>query len=142
MIVYAESSAVLAWLLGEPAGALVQLELARAELVVTSELTAVECRRCLVRGVKAGRLGEGVAADRAARLTTVASEWNLVRMESSVLDRAGAPFPVEPVGTLDAIHLGSALAARSGLGPIAVLTLDHPVRRAAVALGFAVLPTE
>ena len=56
MILYAESSAVLSWLLGEPAAPVVRRELASAELVLTSELTAVECRRGLVRAVQAGRL--------------------------------------------------------------------------------------
>jgi hypothetical protein len=54
VILYAESSAVLCWLLGEGAAPLVRRELASAELVLTSELTAVECRRGLVRAVRAG----------------------------------------------------------------------------------------
>lgn len=140
MILYAESSAVLCWLLGEGAAPQVRHGLASAELVLTSELTAVECRRGLVRAVRAGRLREGVAADRAARLLAANAEWNQIRLESPILERAGAPFPVEPVGTLDAIHLSSALTARAGLGPVAMLSLDHSVRQVAAALGFALLP--
>ena len=49
MILYAESSAVLAWLLGEPAGRDVRALLAKADRVVTSALTAVECARALAR---------------------------------------------------------------------------------------------
>lgn len=142
MILYAESSAVLSWLLGEPAAPLVQRELASAELVLTSELTAVECRRGLVRAVRSGRLREGLAADRAARLLAANAEWNQIRLESPILERAGAPFPVEPLGTLDAIHLSSALTARTNLGPLAVLSLDRLVREVAAALGFTVLPDE
>ena len=142
MILYAESSAVLSWLLGEPAAPLVRRELAAAELVLTSDLTAVECRRGLVRAVKAGRLREGVAADRAARLLAANAEWNQIRLELPILERAGAPFPVEPVGTLDAIHLSSALTARASLGPVAMLSLDHSVRQVAAALGFDLLPGE
>jgi hypothetical protein len=140
VIVYAESSAVLSWLLGEASAPVVRQELASAELVLTSELTAVECRRGLVRAVKAGRLREGVAADRAARLLAVNSEWNQIKFELPILERAGAPFPVEPVGTLDAIHLSSALTARASLGPVAMLSLDHSVRQVAAALGFDLLP--
>ena len=140
MIIYAESSAVLSWLLGEAAARLVQRELASAELVLTSELTATECRRGLVRAVKAGRLREGVAADRTARLLAANAEWNQIKLESPILERAGAPFPVEPVGTLDAIHLSSALTARASLGPLAMLSLDRSVRQVAAALGFGLLP--
>lgn len=140
MILYAESSAVLSWLLGEPLAPLMQQELATAELVLTSELTVAECRRGLVRAVRAGRLHEGVAADRGARLLAASAEWNQIKVESSVLERAGAPFPVEPVATLDAIHLSSALVTRAHLGSLAVLSLDRTIRQVATALGFEVRP--
>ena len=140
MIVYAESSAVLAWLLGEFYTVAVAEALSGAELVVTSELTALECRRGLARAVHAGRLREGVAADKASRLAAVAAEWTQIRLETSILDRAAGRFPVEPVGTLDAIHLSSAITARSAVGPVIMLSLDKHVRRAAAALGFDILP--
>ena len=49
MIVYAESSAVLAWLLGESNEPLVRDALDGADRVVTSSLTALECARGLTR---------------------------------------------------------------------------------------------
>jgi len=55
----AESSAVLAWLLGEPAGEAVRRMLAEAECVVSSTLTQVECARALARGVASGRMSRG-----------------------------------------------------------------------------------
>ena len=45
MIVYAESSAVLAWLLGESNESLVRATLGASERVRTSSLTALECAR-------------------------------------------------------------------------------------------------
>lgn len=140
MILYAESSAVLCWLLGEAAAPLVQRELASAELVLTSELTLAECRRGLVCAVSAKRLREAVAADRAARLLAASAEWTQIKVESVVLERAGAPFPIEPVGTLDAIHLSSALLARANLGALSLLSLDRSLRDGAEALGFEVRP--
>ena len=59
MIVYAESSAVLAWLLGEADGKPVRRLLAEAERVVASTLTPLECARSLARGVATGRLKDG-----------------------------------------------------------------------------------
>ena len=47
MNIYAESSAVLAWLLGESAGHRVREVLRRAELVAASDLTLLECDRVL-----------------------------------------------------------------------------------------------
>jgi hypothetical protein len=58
-----------------------------------------------------------------------------------VLEAAKRPFPNEPVRTLDAIHLASALLARSAISGLALLSLDLRVRAAAAALGFKVLPS-
>ena len=49
MIVYAESSAVLAWLLGESSQTQVLRELQGAERVVSSVLTGLVCARGLAR---------------------------------------------------------------------------------------------
>lgn len=45
MSLYAESSAVLAWLLDEAAGTVVRQTLSEAEIVVASDLTLIECDR-------------------------------------------------------------------------------------------------
>ena len=65
MIVYAESSAVLSWLLGEPSGPAVCRALQTAEFVVTSDLTLIECDRALHRARGIGQL----SADRFAELS-------------------------------------------------------------------------
>ena len=49
MNIYAESSAVLAWLLGEAPGSRVREVLRRAELVMASDLVLIECDRVLIR---------------------------------------------------------------------------------------------
>ena len=73
MNVYAESSAVLAWLLGEEAGRPVRQVLRRAELVMASDLTLVECDRVLIRAVTLEEIDEAAAADRRARLNAAAA---------------------------------------------------------------------
>lgn len=45
MNIYAESSAILAWLLGEVTGSRVREALLRAELVFSSDLVLIECDR-------------------------------------------------------------------------------------------------
>jgi predicted nucleic acid-binding protein len=137
---YAESSAVLAWLLGEPRGEVARRVLAEAEVVLASELTLVECERVLIRAVALGTVSEAVAADRRAVLSRAATHWHLVRLAGEVLGRARRPFAHEPVRTLDALHLASALVGRSAAPNLALLSLDERVRANGEALGFELLP--
>jgi len=140
VIVYAESSAVLAWLLGEPAAEVVRQALAGAERVVTSALTPLECQRAVARGVATGQLS-GAAAGAAARLLASASAgWALMEMTGPALDRARTAFPSEPVRTLDAIHLAAAAEFRQALGPLTILSLDERIRANAAPLGLTPAP--
>jgi len=139
---YAESSAVLAWLLDEPAGRHVRQALADTEIVVASDLTIVECDRVLLRAAALGELTEADAADRRAHLSTAASHWHVLRIGPEVVERARQPFPGEPIRTLDAIHLASALVARAAVARLEVLSLDDRIRRAASMLGMRVQPTQ
>ena len=140
MNVYAESSAVLAWLLDEASGPRIRQLLAKAEIIVASDLTIIECERVLRRAVALGDLTEGDAADRRAHLTTAAAHWHVFRIAPEIVDRARQAFPGEPIRTLDAIHLASALVARSAVAGLELLSLDERVRTAGGMLGFRVRP--
>ena len=140
MNIYAESSAVLAWLLGEAAGRRVREVLRHAELVMASDLVLIECDRVLIRAVTLGEIDEAKAADRRAYLNAAASHWHLCRLSLDIVDRAGHAFPAEPVRTLDAIHLASALAVRSTVPSTELLSLDDRIRRAGEQLGFRLQP--
>jgi predicted nucleic acid-binding protein len=97
--IYAESSALLAWLLDEEAAPRVRKALAAAS-----------------------------------------AHWQLLRVGADVVDRARQPFPGDPIRTLDAIHLASALVARSAVAGLEILTLDERIRQAARRLGVRVQP--
>lgn len=140
MNIYAESSAVLAWLLGESAGHRVREVLRRAELVAASDLTLLECDRVLIRAVMMGEVDEATAADRRARLNAAAAHWHMWRVSWDIIDRARNPFPGEPVRTLDAIHLASALAVPSAVPGVELLALDDRIRRSGRQLGFRLQP--
>lgn len=142
MNVYAESSAVLAWLLDEDAGAFVRQTLSAASAIVASDLTLIECGRVLHRAAALGELTEAEVADRRAHLATAASQWHVLRIGPEVVDRARQPFPGDPLRTLDAIHLASALVARSAIAGLGLLSLDERIRRAATKLGVKVLPAQ
>jgi hypothetical protein len=137
---YAEASAVLAWLLGEARAAEVQACLGSAELVIASDLTLVECDRVLLRAARLGELTEADAAGRRAKLGRAAAHWTVLRLSGDVINRARQPFSREPIRTLDARHLASALVARAAVPDLGVLSLDDAVRADARALGFAVQP--
>jgi predicted nucleic acid-binding protein len=138
--VYAESSAVLAWLLDEGSAADVREVLATSEVILASDLTLIESDRVLLRAVVLGELTEAEAADRRAHLMTAAAQWHVFRISAEIVERARQPFPGEPIRTVDAIHLASALAARATLPGLALLSLDGRIRRAAAPLGMRVRP--
>jgi len=137
---YAESSAVLAWLLDETAAAEIRRLLTEADIIVASDLTLIECDRVLIRARTLGELTEADAADRRAHLANAATHWQIMRVAPEVVDRARQPLPEEPIRTLDALHLASALTARAAIAGLKLLSLDDRVRKSAKRLGLQLLP--
>ena len=140
MNLYAESSAVLSWLLGEKHGAAVRRSLRSAGVVLTSDLTLVECERVLIRALTLKAITQKNADSRRKRLRSASAAWYVLRVGGDIIDRARQPFPIEPIRTLDALHVASALNARAAVPDIAFLTLDHKIRSVARELGFSVVP--
>ena len=133
---YVESSALLAALLEQDVDALREL---RARGVrITSALTFAEASRGLIRARAAGRISE--VEERAAlrALQTFERRCSVVSVTGGVLTRAGRPFPVEPIRTLDAIHLATAELLGEPPQLVTIITRDHRVRDNARALGYAV----
>jgi predicted nucleic acid-binding protein len=133
---YIDTSALLRIILREP-GALEELR--TYDGLVSSELIAVESARTIDRLRLHGTL---TAEEAAARLRTV-SEWleaiDLVLVRPPVLGRASEPMPM-PLGTLDALHLATALIWRDRLGSLPTMaTHDSALGLAARAFGFNVL---
>lgn len=140
MVIYAESSAVLAWLFDEPSADDVIRAIESADLVVTSELTAVECARAVHRALKAGRIDHGQAHALRAAFTSAGAQWDRLEIGERVLALASGPFPAEPVRALDAIHLASVTLAREVWPDLTVLSLDDRIRASTSALGTTVSP--
>ena len=80
-------------------------------------------------------------ADLRAHLNAAATAWNVLRLAPEVIERARQPFPAEPIRTLDALHIASALYARQVVPDLEILSLDDRIRRASHALGFDLQPT-
>lgn len=140
MTLYAETSAVLRWLFDEPQGAEIDALLRRADKVMCSRLTLIEVRRVVRRMVATGQLDEASAADAFDAFALAVARWGVLDLSREVTDRAEDRFPIEPVRTLDAIHLASALSLRHAVADLRLLSTDQRVRENGVRLGFEVVP--
>ena len=136
MIVYLDTSALLRLVLAEPGGL---VHLPSAETLVSSELLAVESMRTIDRLRVHGALSVEEAASRRALATEWLEAVDLVLLQRPVLARASEPFPT-PLGTLDAIHLATALVWRDRMHQaLVVATHDRDLALAARSFGFEVL---
>jgi len=111
-----------------------------SDKVLCSRLTLVEVRRVVRRMVAAGQLVETSGADVLDAFAAAVARWAVLDLSREVTDRAEDRFPIEPVRTLDAIHLASALTLRHAVPDLRLLSTDERVRGNALRLGFDVVP--
>jgi predicted nucleic acid-binding protein len=90
--------------------------------------------------VAVGALSDAEAARRQEQVNAAAEHWVVLTMDREVVERARRRFPQEPIRILDAIHLATAVQARSLMTEVQVLTFDKRIRDNATALGFDILP--
>ena len=135
--VYFETSALLRWLLDQAGANDVRRAVDRAKDVVTSRITLAESERVLVRAEGEGQLREGDARRLRGVLNRAWASWTRMAVSDEVLARAGRPFPVEPVRTLDAIHLATALEFASVFPKLTMLSHDRRIQENAEALGIS-----
>jgi predicted nucleic acid-binding protein len=136
VIAYLDTSALLRLVLREP-GALVDLR--SCEALVSSELLVVEALRTIDRLRLQGALSVEQAASRRVTVTEWLEAVDLVLLRPPVLARASDPFPI-PLGTLDALHLATALVWRDRMRRALVMaTHDDALALAARAFGIEVL---
>jgi predicted nucleic acid-binding protein len=135
VIAYLDASVVLRLVLGEEQRL---AEWDQVESAVASALTEVECLRTLDRLARMGRLSPDELAERRGAVYQLLAAVDLIDVSRTVLRRASEPFPT-PLGTLDAIHLSTALLWREAAGdPLTLTTHDRELATAARAAGFAV----
>ena len=129
-----DSSVLLRVVLGEPGRLRVWSKITGA---VASELITLECLRTIDRARIRLRLDDEDVADRRAAVLEAIEAFSLVPVGPPVLERAAEPFPTM-LGSLDAIHLASALLVRDSFEDLSVATHDQELAVAARAMGFRV----
>lgn len=134
MSVYVDSSVLLRVILGEP-GRL--RGWARIDHVLSSELTRLESLRTIDRARLRLRLDDEEVAQRRSAVLEAIETFDLVPVSADVLERAAEPFPTV-IGSLDAIHLASALLVRPELDQLSFATHDRELGLAARSVGFQV----
>ena len=133
---YVESSALLAAFL--EGDSLAQHALRGPGRRISSALTLTESRRAIVRARALNRLTTDDERAIVRGLTTFARGCDIIGVTDDVLARAGRPFPVEPIRTLDAIHLATLELLGEPPYLVTVLTRDERVAANARALGYVV----
>ena len=106
----------------------------------SSELLVVECNRVIDRYRLQGELDDdGIAAVKSA-LNHFVSGITLFSLERRILELASHSFPTV-VGTLDAIHLSTALIWKNSIKKdIVLFSNDTRLCTAAKALGISMMP--
>lgn len=136
MIVYVDTSVLLRIVLGQPDRL---PEWSSITLVVTSALTEVESLRTLDRRRRQGLLDDQELADRRGLTLRLLDRMDRVDVSPAVLRRAAEPFPT-PLGTLDAIHVATAVLWGQGRAALPTLaTHDTEMATAGRSLGFVTI---
>lgn len=134
MNVYIDSSVLLRVILGEP-GRL--RSWARIDTAFSSELIRVECLRTIDRARVQLQLEDAAVSRHRADVLEAVDAMHLIALAGPVVDRAADPFPTS-LGSLDALHLASALLAREEVEDLSFATHDQALGVAARAVGFRV----
>ncbi len=135
MIAYIDASVLLRVALGER-GRLTEWR--QIDRGVSSALILTECLWTLDRLRLRAKLADKEVAMRRATILSIIASLEIVEIDAVVLDRAAQPMPTE-LGTLDAIHLATALLWReSTRTELVMATHDTSLALAAKAHGLKV----
>jgi predicted nucleic acid-binding protein len=138
MIAYIDASALLRVVLGQP-NALPEWRNIGGG--IASRLIATESLRTVDRLRLRMQITDAEIASRRRAILALIDSLELIEVDAAVLARAKQPTPTE-LGTLDAIHLASALLWREATGENLIMaTHDRALALAAQAHGLSVIGT-
>jgi predicted nucleic acid-binding protein len=133
--VYVDSSVLLRVVTGAPGRLALWSRITRP---LSSQLILLECARTIERARIRFRLDDREVLDRRLAVQERFDAFEIVPLDTAVLDRASEPFPTV-IGSLDAIHLASALLARRRYPGLIIATHDGELATAAGAMGLRVI---
>jgi predicted nucleic acid-binding protein len=131
---YIDSSVLLRVVLGEPEPLPFW---GRIDHALSSELIRLECLRTIDRARVQLQLGDDAVSRQRADVLEAIDSLSLIPLTARVLERAAEPFPTL-IGSLDAIHLASALLVREQYDELLLATHDQQLAVAARAMGLSV----
>jgi predicted nucleic acid-binding protein len=139
MIAYVDASVLLRLALGQRDSLREWLKIHQG---VSSALITHRGLRTLDRLRIRANLADSEVASRRATVLKLIASLDIVEITSPVLERAAQPMPTE-LGTLDAIHLSTALLWKEFEGlELIMATHDHALAMAAHAHGLAAIGIE
>jgi predicted nucleic acid-binding protein len=104
----------------------------------SSELVRVEVLRAVDRARLRGALTDNEVADIVIKARAILDRLELLRLSPSILNRAAQSF-LTPLGTLDALHLATAVRLTESTGiELTFLTHDAELGTAARSMNFTV----
>lgn len=136
MICYLDTSVVLRWLLGAPG---THGDFFNWKAAGTSDILQIEANRTLQRLRMEGALNDENLAEVQTTFESLLDTLNIIECNAAIKSKAAGSFPTI-IGTLDAIHLSSAMLwrARQPEADFQLLTHDRQLATAARAVGLAV----
>lgn len=134
MNLYVDSSVVLRIVLGED-DSLAQWN--RIRCAYSSELVRLECLRTIDRARLRLAIPDLEIAMRRAAVLEILTGFDIVPIDEDILRRASDAFPTN-LGSLDAIHLASALRVCASVPDLGLATHDVELATAARAVGLSV----
>jgi predicted nucleic acid-binding protein len=136
MIAYVDASVLLRVVLRQSNALPEWTQISRG---VSSALIATESLRTLDRFRLRAQLSDPEVAKRRQAILAIIASLELIEIDAAVLERAAQPMPTE-LGTLDAIHLSSALLWQEVTGEqLMMATHDRALALGAQAHGMGIL---
>ncbi len=103
-------------------------------------LSLVESARSFLRVRSRGAHHEGWIADAERSVRSLWNHCEIWELTREVCDLAEIVAPTTLLRSLDALHLATALVARSAVPGLRLLSLDQRIRENGERLGFMVIP--
>jgi predicted nucleic acid-binding protein len=128
-VFYLETSALLTWLFDEPDASIIIDSINGADLIVTSDLLRIET----MRAIKRAHHEKLITLEQLESLVHTFRDYLKscfrMGMDESVVTGATADFSVEPLRTLDAIHLSTALEYKKLYPELRMLTTNTRLKQ-------------